>query len=124
MLPLQQAVAAGDDAAIAAAINAGLDNSTDLLGLITRNTKDSMWVPYEIGGGDGRKLGVAHVVSPDVPLAALPSYVRARLLLDLIDLKKWAKERRKGGPRQFYEARIYPNTEAALGTYLPQARAG
>ncbi len=40
------------------------------------------------------------------------------------DLKKWASEHRKGSPRQFYEARIDPTTEAALGAYLPRARAG
>jgi hypothetical protein len=73
------------DERVVRCIEAGLDGSSHLLGLISKNTKESWWVPYEIGGAAGRRHGCAHLVSAEVQ--RLPAYIKAaRLLLDQDDL--------------------------------------
>lgn len=58
-------------------------------GLITKNTKGSWWVPYEIGGATGRKRECAHLVAADV--TEVPSFIRIRkVLIDQYDLAGWA----------------------------------
>lgn len=70
-------------------IDDGLTASSHLLGIITHNTKDSWWVPYEIGGASGQKKPCAHLVAGNVD--ALPAYIAAgNILADQDDLAKWA----------------------------------
>lgn len=45
----QAAAARGDDEALALAIEAGIRASTHLLALLTKDTRGSWWVPYEVG---------------------------------------------------------------------------
>jgi hypothetical protein len=76
------------DVVIVKCIEDGLDNATHLLGLITPNTKNSWWVPYEIGGATGRKKECAHLVKGDV--VDLPAFIRNnRIFPDQYDLAKW-----------------------------------
>ncbi len=85
---LQAATAAEDDAAIVKCINDGLDKSTHLLGLLTEKTFKSWWVPYEIGGANGRERKCGHLISGKV--TELPSYVSvAPILQDIDDLAGW-----------------------------------
>ena len=44
-----------DDAVVALCIEAGLERSTALLGIVTEHTFSSPWIPYETGGERGRK---------------------------------------------------------------------
>lgn len=85
---LRKAAHLGDHHAIVSCIEDGLDHSTHLLGLITQNTKDSWWVPYEIGGASARKRNCAYLIAPE--LKGVPSYIRIRqLLLNWGDLSHW-----------------------------------
>lgn len=85
---LQRADQDGDDIAVVACIEKGIAESTMLLGVITENTKDSWWVPYEIGSATGRAKPHAHLITKEVN--SLPSYIRAsKVLVNLEKLKEW-----------------------------------
>jgi len=85
---LQLATENSDSKAIVKCIEVGLDSSTHLLGLITKTTYSSWWVPYEIGGASGRNRKCAHIIASDVD--RLPEYIKiAPVLLDIDHLFKW-----------------------------------
>ncbi|MCB9833781.1 MAG: toll/interleukin-1 receptor domain-containing protein [Planctomycetes bacterium] len=85
---LQDATAMGNERAIVECILRGLSSCTHLLGIVTSSTKDSWWVPFEIGGAMGKARSCAHIVSEQVQ--SLPEYIKtAELLLDRWDLSKW-----------------------------------
>jgi hypothetical protein len=87
----QQAVAAKDDRKLAEAIEAGLSNCSHLLALISPKTRESWWVPYEIGSVRGRNKPLAFFVHKDV--TPLPAYlVLGRRILDQIDFYGWSTE--------------------------------
>ena len=55
-------------------IKSEIEKSTDLLVIITQNTKDSWWVPFEVGlstSADNRIVSIIHPGSP-----SLPSFIR------------------------------------------------
>jgi hypothetical protein len=58
---LQKATQTGDSAAVTACIQKGIDYSTHLLCFVSEKTKESWWVPYEIGYATAspKKLPVA-----------------------------------------------------------------
>ncbi len=86
---LQTAAGSNDNKSIVKCIEDGLDCSSHLLGLITKATYGSWWVPYEIGGASGRSKKCAHIIAADV--YRLPAYINiAPVLLDIDDLFKWA----------------------------------
>lgn len=88
------AVAAGDDVAIAKCVEEGLDRSTHLLGVLSPNSFESWWVPYEIGGAHGRRQTVAHVVHFRVE--NLPSYVQLATIINTQGaFRRWTSERSK-----------------------------
>jgi hypothetical protein len=119
---LQVASAAEHDAAIVKCINHGLDHSTHLLGLITKNTFKSWWVPYEMGGAEGRRRTCGHLVAKDV--TELPSYVKvAPLVLDIDSLAEWVRNIK---PTSFSKDMIkgkmtYP-TKMLMASYVPESR--
>ena len=119
---LQTAATDGNDQAIVKCINDGLDHSTHLLGLITKNTFKSWWVPYEMGGATGREKICGHLVSSDV--TELPSYVKvAPLLLDIDSLAEWVK---KISPISFskevIKAQMDYQTRQLIKSYIPENR--
>lgn len=119
-LVLQSASAAGHDAAIVKCIEDGLDRSTHLLGLITKNTFESWWVPYEIGGASGRSRTCGHLVSAEV--TKLPSYVKvAPLLLDVDNLAAWVSKRTSRPKEMIKEAMAY-TTKSLIQAYVPNYR--
>lgn len=119
-LVLQTASAAGHDAAIVKCIEDGLDRSTHLLGLITSNTFQSWWVPYEIGGANGRSRTCGHLVSSDV--TRLPSYVKvAPLLLDIDDLAAWVS-RPTSRTKEIIKEAMTHTTKSLIQTYVPSYR--
>ena len=117
---MQDAQAQNDDVKTALCIEAGLDVSSALLGIIGRCTFDSPWIPYEIGGARGRQRYVkafrimppktphpliAHYIH-DVPISEVPAFVALGTPLREIDeVANWAKsvaailERRQRGER-------------------------
>lgn len=119
-LLLQAASGIGNDAAIAKCIEDGLDRSTHLLGLITSNTFQSWWVPYEIGGATGRSRTCGHLVSSDVN--RLPSYVKvAPLLLDIDDLAAWVAKATSRA-KEMIKGAMANTTKSLIQTYVPSYR--
>ncbi|HDR7355151.1 TPA: toll/interleukin-1 receptor domain-containing protein [Bacillus wiedmannii] len=76
---LQREVANGDDHAITKCIEKGIDNSTDMLCIVSEETKNSWWVPYEIGYGKKCNNSVATLLLKDV--TNIPSYLKISNLL-------------------------------------------
>ena len=69
-------------------IENGIEMCSHLLGIITENTKDSWWVPYEIGSANGRERKCAHLIDEEVN--KLPSYIKAApLITNREELRKW-----------------------------------
>lgn len=117
---LQSASAAGSDSAIVKCIEDGLSKSTHLLGLITKNTFQSWWVPYEIGGANGRSKMCGHLVSYDVD--RLPSYIKvAPLLFDIDDLAGWVSKRLPRTKVAVMESMVN-TTKSLLESYVPSYR--
>lgn len=118
---LRTAAAAEDDKAIVNCINDGLDKSTHLLGLITKNTFKSWWVPYEIGGANGRRRTCGHLVAKDV--TELPSYVKvADLLLDIDDLAGWVPKKSLFYKKEEIKETITSQTRTSIKSYIPEYR--
>ena len=118
---LQTAAASEDDKAIVDCINDGLDKSTHLLGLITTNTFKSWWVPYEIGGANGRERKCGHLVAKDV--TELPSYVKvAPLLLDIDDLAGWVSKKSTLYKKEKIKGSITPLNKMVIASYIPEYR--
>ena len=123
-LILKDAAAAGQDVAIVKCIEDGLNRSTHLLGLITRNTFQSWWVPYEIGGANGRSRTCGHLVSSDV--TRLPSYVKVSpILLDIDALATWVAgsiRRKKEVIRESMAHTTVMGIQAYVPMYRPQSQ--
>ena len=126
---MQEAQAQNDDVKTALCIEAGLDVSSALLGIIGRCTFDSPWIPYEIGGARGRQRYaqsfymppetpppvphplIAHFIH-DVDISEVPAFVALGTpLRTREEVKKWAEsiagilERRDRSEHvSFYEA--------------------
>ena len=78
----------GDHLKVVQCIKNGLEVCTHLLGIITEHTKDSWWVPYEIGRATGRDRNCAHLIDKDV--SELPSYIKAaKVIANRAELQKW-----------------------------------
>lgn len=71
---LQSGVARGDDEAITKSIEIGIENSTDILCIISESTKRSWWVPYEIGYGKKCSNSISTLLLKDVK--DIPSYLK------------------------------------------------
>lgn len=67
-------------------IRKGINNSSHMLVIVSRNTMLSRWVPFEIGYGyDKTELGV--LCLKGIPKGELPEYVRiAKIVRDIYDL--------------------------------------
>lgn len=85
---LQLADEEGDHLMVVQCIEKGLAACTHLLGIITENTRESWWVPYEIGSATGRARDCAHLIDKEV--SKLPSYVKAaRILTNREMMRDW-----------------------------------
>ena len=120
---MQDAQAKNDDVKTALCIEAGLDVSSALLGIIGPGTFTSPWIPYEIGGARGRQRYVQPFYMPpetpppvphpliahfihDVDISEVPAFVALGTPLREIDeVANWAQsiaailERRQKGER-------------------------
>jgi hypothetical protein len=90
---LQLADEQGDHLKVVQCIENGLKACSHLLGIITENTKDSWWVPYEIGSATGRSRDCAHLIDKEV--SELPSYIKAaKVLANKEALREWLPSER------------------------------
>ena len=117
---LQLATEFSDNKAIVKCIEDGLDSSSHLLGLITKTTYGSWWVPYEIGGASGRSKECAHIIAADVD--RLPAYIKiAPVLLDIEDLFKWIPRPLLYSTKTLKES-VSLSAMSKLKTYVPEYR--
>lgn len=85
---LQLADEQGDHLKVVRCIENGQKACSHLLGIITENTRDSWWVPYEIGSATGRAQDCAHLIDGEV--TKLPSYIKAaRILANRDEMREW-----------------------------------
>jgi len=85
---LQLADEQNDDLKVVRCIENGIEVCSHLLGIISENTKNSWWVPYEIGSPTGRGRKCAHLIDREVK--RLPSYIEAaRVLVNRAELRDW-----------------------------------
>lgn len=113
---LQSAVAAGDDLAIAASINAGIENSTHTVAVISRQSRTSWWVPYEVGFARHAKHGLGVVVLRNCDLADLPSCLKiADVLATMERLASWLSKTGEAGAPPLNERR---DVEMALRAHV------
>ncbi len=63
--------------AIVNAIDEGIAHSTHLLGILSRRTMGSWWVPYEIGVSRAKGISTAFLLLPSITPEMVPEYVRA-----------------------------------------------
>lgn len=85
---LQRADEQDDDLKVVRCIENGIEVCSHLLGIITENTQESWWAPYEIGSANGRGRECAHLIDKEVN--KLPSYIKAaRVITNRADLRKW-----------------------------------
>jgi hypothetical protein len=117
---LQNADKNGDDDAVIKCIEYGLQNCSHLLGIISENTVDSWWVPYEIGYTKGRGKDSAYLIQGSV--SRIPSYMKiSRRLASKEDVIAWAEEL-LGYPILLFEStfsRSFPNLEEYLSRSKP-----
>lgn len=76
---LQQAVKNDDHIAITKSIQLGIYASTDLMTLISKNTKKSWWVPYEVGFASSEKKKLSTLKLKDVTY--VPSFLKITKIL-------------------------------------------
>lgn len=85
---LQLADESNDHRKVVECIEDGITHCAVLLGIITENTKNSWWVPYEIGSANGHGRPHAHLITKEV--RRLPSYIKASTILPSLDsLDEW-----------------------------------
>lgn len=93
---LGAAAKAGDDRKIVECLERGIEVSSHLLGVLSATTKDSWWVPFEIGSARRKGAQVGYTLLNDVD--NLPSYLKiARLIASEKELKDWARELKSTG---------------------------
>lgn len=88
---LRAAAASGEDKAIVQCIHDGLDKSTHAICVISKNTTNSQWVPYEMGYSASRNHPLALVQLAEVK--ELPSFYKvASVIKDLADLIQYVNK--------------------------------
>lgn len=87
---LQEAVKNNDSEGIVRCIEKALQNSTHILILVTENTRESWWVPYETGYAKCKKKSIASLLLKHVN--EFPDYLKIeRTLEGYCDLSKYIK---------------------------------
>ena len=88
---LQQATREQNASKIVSHIEKALTTSTNILVLVTEKTKESWWVPYEIGYAKKGKKDIASLLLKNVD--DFPDYLEIeKKLKGLEDLKKYSQE--------------------------------
>lgn len=80
---LQKAVKNNDDKEIVRSIEKGIAASTHILCILSKNTKDSWWVPYEIGYAKKAKKGINSLLLKNI--TDIPSFLKIENLIPRIE---------------------------------------
>jgi TIR domain len=72
---LQLASDTSDHEAITKCLENGIENSTHILCIVSDKTKNSWWVPYEIGFAKKSNIHIASLLLKDMDLSEIPSYL-------------------------------------------------
>ena len=89
---LQIATETDNPKAVVSAIKKGINNSTHMLCLISKNTLFSKWVPFEVGYGYD-KTDLATVTLKGISNSELPDYIKvAPIIRDIYDLNKFIEK--------------------------------
>lgn len=83
-MELQTATQLGDDRSITKFIQKGIEESTHILCLLSDNTIESWWVPYEVGYGDMGNLDIASMKLRELTMP-VPSYLKIHNLIEGIE---------------------------------------
>jgi hypothetical protein len=126
---LQAASVSGASDAVVKCIEHGLRRSTHLIGIVTETTRDSWWVPFEIGASRALASAsgvtepdhrIAYLVDPNV--TGLPDYMKVSdLISSQSDLAAWIS--RLIPPRDVFEERQIRTASARAPGALPATRA-
>lgn len=101
---LQIATANDDPKAVVNAIKKGINNSTHMLCVISKNTLTSKWVPFEVGYGFD-KTDLATVILKGVSNTELPDYIKtAPVIRDIYDITSFAN---KYGNKYILETKMF-----------------
>lgn len=72
---LQKAADTENHEAITRCLEKGIENSTHMLCFVSEKTRESWWVPYEIGYGKGKANHIATLLMKDFNLDNIPSFL-------------------------------------------------
>ena len=101
---LQIATQNNDSKAIVSAIKKGIDQSTNMLCVISPNTLYSKWVPFEVGYGYD-KTDLATLTLKGIKNSELPDYIKvAPIIRDIYDINKFVE---KHGNKYILESHNY-----------------
>ncbi len=102
------------------AILEGINNSSHMLVVISPNTLDSKWVPFEIGYGYD-KTDVRALCLKGIKIGSLPAYIRTiQVVRDIDDLNNVAAFLSGKGKQMLLESRMMsdPNESNVLATVM------
>ncbi|OMF85926.1 hypothetical protein BK146_28320 [Paenibacillus sp. FSL R7-0333] len=92
---LQRAVANNDAARVTTAIEKGVSNSSHMMCIVSEATKNSWWVPYEVGYGKKSNKELSTLALRNV--TSLPDYLKITYKIEgVIGLNKYLNSIRKG----------------------------
>ena len=101
---LQIATVNNDPKRVVQAIRNGINNSTHMLCIISKNTLYSKWVPFEVGYGYD-KTDLATLTLKGIKNSELPDYIKvAPIIRDIYDLNKFVE---KYGVKYLLESRNF-----------------
>lgn len=85
------AAQARDDKALSEAIERGIQNSSHLLALLTPRTRESWWVPYEIGAARAYSRSLIFLLHKDLKDRPAWLSLGQRVIASKPDLDTWAQ---------------------------------
>jgi hypothetical protein len=101
---LQVATQNNDPLGVVTAIKKGVNQSTHMLCVISPNTLNSKWVPFEVGYGYD-KTQLATLTLKGIKNSELPDYIKiAPIIRDIYDINKFIE---KYGNKYLFETRKF-----------------
>jgi hypothetical protein len=98
---LQRAVEINDALRITSSIEKGITNSSHIMCIVSEKTKNSWWVPYEVGYGKKSNKELSTLALKDV--VGLPSFLEITHRIEgIVGLNKYLNSIRKGSSNYEY----------------------
>ena len=109
---LQRATQGGNSKEIVKAIEKGIQSSSHMLCIISKNTLYSQWVPFEVGYGYD-KTDLATLTLKGIKSSDLPDYIKvAPIIRDIYDLNKFVEN--KFQKKYILESKNFSNYKSIL----------